>query len=129
MISKFTDAAQAALQEALNEARRLGHTYIGCEHLLLGLLCEPDSAITRQLLRDGVTAEKLRGRLVLISGKGEESRVSARDMTPRLKRTLAYAESLAEKNKKSAIGSEHLLLSLLSDKDSLAMKLLLWWYK
>ena len=125
MISKFTDAAQAALQEALNEARRLGHTYIGCEHLLLGLLCEPDSAITRQLLRDGVTAEKLRGRLVLISGKGEESRVSARDMTPRLKRTLAYAESLAEKNKKSAIGSEHLLLSLLSDKDSLAMKLLL----
>lgn len=124
MNSKFTAAAQNALQEALALARRLGHTYIGSEHLLAGLLTEPDSTLSRMLSQRGVTVDKLIARMVAVSGKGEESAVSARDMTPRLKRTLAFAETVAHNRKKTVIGSEHLMLSLLHDEDSLAMKLL-----
>ena len=124
MESKFTDQAEAALREALSAARSMGHTYVGCEHLLLGLLAEPDSPTSRYLMLRGVTAEKLKGRLALVSGKGEASGVSARDMTPRLKRALLFAETIAKNRKQSAIGSEHLMLALLHDEDSLAMKLL-----
>ncbi len=124
MESKFTPQAEAVLREALLAARFMGHTYIGCEHLLLGLLAEPDSPTSRYLLLRGVSAEKLKGRLALVSGKGEESAVSARDMTPRLKRALVFAETIAKNRKQSAIGSEHLTLALLHDEDSLAMKLL-----
>ena len=109
MNSKFTAAAQNALQEALALARRLGHTYIGSEHLLAGLLTEPDSTLSRMLSQRGVTVDKLIARMVAVSGKGEESAVSARDMTPRLKRTLAFAETVAHNRKKTVIGSEHLL--------------------
>lgn len=124
MESKFTLQAEAVLREALLAARSMGHTYVGCEHLLLGLLAEPDSPTSRYLLLRGVTAEKLKARLALVSGKGEMSAVSAKDMTPRLKRALIFAETIAKNRKQAAIGSEHLTLALLHDEDSLAMKLL-----
>ena len=124
MESKFTGGAQAALHGALDAARSLGHTYIGCEHLLLGLFAEPDSPISRYLLARGASREKLIERLTLVSGKGGESAVSPRDMTPRLKRALVFAETIAKNRRQSAIGSEHLMLALLHDEESLAMKLL-----
>ena len=124
METKFTREAEASLREALLAARSMGHTYIGCEHLLLGLLAEPDSVVSRYLLVRGVTAEKLKARLVLVSGRGEASSVSSRDMTPRLKRALVFAETIAKNRRTSLISAEHLMLALWHDEDALAMKLL-----
>ena len=102
----------------------MGHTYVGTEHLLLGLVSEPDSPLMQGFFLRGVTLEKLRLHVVAVSGKGEESYVSAKDMTPRVKRVLSRAESLAKSKKAAVIGCEHLMLSLLQDSDSLAVKLL-----
>ena len=60
MTNKFTQKAQNTLNRALHYAREMGHTYIGSEHLLLGLLCEKDSIASRILLNRGADAEKLR---------------------------------------------------------------------
>ena len=121
---KFSESAENALKEALRTARTLGHTYVGSEHLLIGLLAEPDLPMMHSYHLRSLTAEKIRRRVVALSGKGEESRVSAKDMTPRVRRLLASAEAIARSGKKGAIGWEHLMLALLRDADSLAVKLL-----
>ncbi len=125
MANRFTDAAENALQEALTAARSLGHTYIGSEHLLIGLLREPDSPLTRHLSKCGITVSKITERIAELSGRGEGSHVSARDMTPRVKRILTDAAALAKAEKENKITTTHLMRVLLADGDSLAVKLLL----
>ena len=124
MNSKFTLEAENALKEALKIARRLGHTYIGSEHLLIGLLTDPDTAFAQSFEKRGVTLQKLIQRIVAVAGSGEESTISPRDMTPRLKRAITFAETIARNRKKTEIGSEHLMLALLHDEESFAMRLL-----
>ncbi len=124
MNGKFSQSAANALQSSLTAARELGHTYIGSEHLLLGLLAEPDSAAYRLLFSRGVLKDNVRMRIVELSGKGEKSFVSAKDMTPRAKALIESAFSLAKGEGRGVIGTEHLLLALVNDGDSVAAKLL-----
>ena len=124
MKSKFSQSAAGALHGALDTARELGHTYIGSEHLLLGLLAEPDSAAYRLLTSRGIGKEAIRQRVVALSGKGEKSFLSAKDLTPRSKALLEEASALAKENGRGIIGTEHILLALVSDGDSVAAKLI-----
>ena len=124
MNGKFSQSAKNALQSALTVAQDLGHTYIGSEHLLLGLLAEPDSAAFRLLTSRGVHREALLKRVIQLSGKGEKSFVSAKDLTPRAKMVIETAFSLCKEAGRSVIGTEHLLLALVSDEESLAAKLM-----
>ena len=124
MTNRFTMRAQNALNGSLREASALGHTYIGSEHLLLGLLCEGDSIASKLMTARGVDADKFRGAMVELSGAGAESRVSPSDMTPRVRKIILDSAAEATRCGQSYVGTEHLLLALLEEPDCVAVRLL-----
>ena len=125
MNSKFTQKAQNAINAALDTARSFGHTYVGSEHLLIGLCAERDSASSRMLAARGGSHEKIREATVAISGKGSPNvRVGASDMTPCVKKIIEESGNFSLQFGQSYIGTEHLLLALLEEQDSVASKVL-----
>ena len=124
MQNRFTQAAQEALNNALLTARKLGHTYIGTEHLLLSLLNQEDSVAAKILENRGVTYDKIYNAVCSMAGTGEESVVGVADLTPRTKRVIESAAYAALKYGQNYIGTEHLLLGLISERDCIAVKLL-----
>ncbi len=124
MANRFTMRAQEALRGALRAAGELGHTYVGSEHLLLGLLCDKDAVSTRLLRARGVEADEVREAIVRLSGSGGESRVSAEDMTPRLRRIIEVAGVEARRGTRAYVGTEHLLLSLINAPECMALRIL-----
>ena len=124
MVNRFTQRAQSSLNLALREARELGHSYVGTEHLLLGLLLEKESIAHKILTSHGAKHKDLRQALIDYVGIGTKKDVSSADMSPRLARTIENAGSEALRSGAKLIGSEHLLLSLISQKDSVGARLL-----
>ena len=124
MNSKFTQKAQNALNAALSAACLFGHTYVGSEHLLLGIAQEKDSAAARILYSRGAAPEKLREKILAISGNGNESRISASDMTPCVKKIIEESAHLSAKYNQSYIGTEHLLAALIEEVDSVGVRVL-----
>ncbi len=124
MTNRFTGRAQNALNAALRAATDLGHTYVGSEHLLLGLLAEPEAVASRLLRARGADAEELREAIVRMSGEGARSRVTPADMTPRLRRIIEEAGMESRRASQSYVGTEHLLLALLDAPESVAVRIL-----
>ncbi|MBO5938480.1 MAG: ATP-dependent Clp protease ATP-binding subunit [Clostridia bacterium] len=124
MSNKFTQKAQLALQCAMSTAREMGHTYIGSEHLLLGLLSDENSIAARLLVAKGVSIEGLRKTVIEIAGFGAPSSLSPDDMTPRLRRIIEGAATESLRCGARYLGTEHLLLALLSERDSVGVRLL-----
>ncbi len=123
-MNKFTQKAQNSLHRAQLLAGEMGHTYIGSEHLLLGLCAEPDSIAARLLHARGAKLSFLQKHLADAVGLGSPGHVSAEDMTPRAERILSLAASAASEGKSRLIGTEHLLSALLAERDCVAVKLL-----
>ncbi len=123
-MNRFTERAEGALNRALREAVSLGHTYIGSEHLLLGLLCESGGIAQKLLVGRGVSDTAVRAAVVELSGEGEKSRISPADMTPRTRKILQDAAGEASRAGHSGVGTEHLLLAILSQTDCVAMRIL-----
>ena len=124
MANRFTEKAQNTLNNALRFARSLGHTYIGSEHILLALTAETDSVAAKLLAKYGVTVERVKDRIEELTGIGSESSVTPADMTPRTKKIIEGSAVEATKGGQSYIGTEHLLLSLLLERDAVAVKIL-----
>ena len=124
MVNKFTQRAQSSLNHSLRIARELGHSYIGTEHLLLGLLSEKESIAYKILISHGAKLLKLRQSLADYVGTGTKSNVSAADMSPRLARTIENASAEAVRLGAKLIGSEHLLFALINQKDAIGTRLL-----
>ncbi len=124
MTERFTGRAQNVLNGALREAVSLGHTYIGSEHLLLGLIGERDSIASKLLSVRGADGERIRSEVIELSGEGAESRVSPADMTPHLRRIIELAAGVARRSGSTYVGTEHLLSALLESGDSVAVRLL-----
>ncbi len=124
MNNRFTQKAQNTLNNALRFAAEMGHTYIGSEHILLALAAETDSVSGKLLADKGVTVEKLREEIAAVAGLGNAGSVSPADMTPRTKRIIEGSAMEAVRGGQSYIGTEHLLLSLLSERDAVGVKLL-----
>lgn len=124
MNSKFTQKAQNTLTFALNSARELGHTYIGSEHILLGLSAKKDSVSSKMLAAKGGSYDKFLNSVIDVSGKGEPSSVGAEDMTPCVKRIIEEASAASIRYGQNYIGTEHLLLSLLQEKNSVSSRIL-----
>ena len=124
MENKFTQKAQNALNAALHFARELGHTYIGSEHLLLGLASEQDGIASKLLDGLGVSFEQLKEAVSAMTGIGARSSVNAKDMTPRVKKILEIASESAHKNHQSYIGTEYLLSAILGERDCVAVRAL-----
>ncbi len=124
MTNRFTGHAQEALRGALQSAISLGHTFVGSEHLLLGLLSSPASIAARLLAARGICAGEIRKAVIELSGEGGESRVSPADMTPRLRRILQCAAVEAGRGGHTHVGTEHLLMALLDAPDCVALRIL-----
>ncbi|MBQ7173764.1 MAG: ATP-dependent Clp protease ATP-binding subunit [Clostridia bacterium] len=124
MANRFTKKAQDALNFALSAASEMGHTYVGSEHLLLGLLLEEEGVAAQYLESAGADAEHVKDAIVRMSGLGSPGQVTLADMTPRTKAILEHSLRLAEESGQGQIGTEHLLLSLLSSRDCVAVKIL-----
>ena len=109
----FTERARAAVAAAQPEAAALGHNYLGTEHLLLGLL-SGDGLASRALDRLGVSAEAVRGRVVDIIGRGAVPGPDFVCVAPRAKRAMDHARREAKRLGHNYVGTEHLLLALVT---------------
>jgi ATP-dependent Clp protease ATP-binding subunit ClpC len=124
MSNKFTKKAEYALNRAVSIAEELGHTYIGSEHVLLALSEDADSCASVLLKKSKLTEAKLRAAIIEYSGVGTKSTLSSKDTTPRCRRILESSYRCAVKYSSEKIGTEHLLLALLEEKESVASRLL-----
>ena len=124
MAIRFTQKAQNVLNRSLAYASELGHTYIGSEHILLGLAGERDSVAAGILEARGADFESIKDGIVKYAGVGTTSDVSAASMTPRTKRIVEASSYEAIRLGQNYIGTEHLLLALISEKDCVGVKLL-----
>ena len=124
MNHRFTQKAQNAINAACNFAREFGHTYIGSEHLLLGLTSESDGIAAKLLDGLGVSYQQLKDAVIAITGVGTPTMVGAGEMTPRAKRILEKSAELAQKNAQSYIGTEYLLVAILGEQDCVAVRAL-----
>ena len=123
---RFTKRAQSALALAQEEAQHLNHDYMGTEHLMLGLLREGEGIGARLLREAGCELERMRELVHAQVGDGPGGRVVHGEMplTPRLKRVLERAVDEATRLEHAYVGTEHLVLALLAEAESVAGRLL-----
>ena len=121
---EFTEKARSALRLAHEAAAKLGHGYVGSEHVLLGLLREPEGVAARVLRAGGVTEEALLKQLTDTVGCGEPGLPLLQGLTPRGRRIVDIAAAEAARLGQAAIGTEHLLLGILQDGEGMAVQLL-----
>jgi ATP-dependent Clp protease ATP-binding subunit ClpC len=124
MWQRFSEAARKAVFYAQEEAQKVGEGYVGTEHMLLGILREPDSTGAKALVKMGLSLSQIREDIVRQLPKGSSRPSPDMTLTPRCKRAidLAYAEARELNN--NYIGTEHLLLGFIAEKDGLAAKVL-----
>ncbi len=124
-MTNFSTNAVAALEFARLIASELGHTYIGSEHLLLALLSDndTDTGASRIFSHFRVTYADILSRTVSLFGKGERTRLSSANITPRLKRILEKSAEIADEYN-TELSGEVLAIALLSQRDSVAVKLI-----
>lgn len=120
----FTQKANTALNCAIQQAERLGHNYIGSEHILLGILEEGSGVGAVVLQNRGVTAEEILNLLKTTIGYGAPTNLDPNDFTPRCKRIVEIAISQSRSLGHDYVGTEHLLLAILKESDSYAVKFL-----
>jgi len=125
VFERFTERARQVVVLAQDEARSLGHGYIGTEHLLLGLLREEEGLAARTLDWLGVTVEEVRSRVERIVGRGDEAPIGQIAFTPHAKRTLELSLREALALGHNYIGTEHLLLGLVRDDEGVGAQVLL----
>src|SRR5207244_695348 len=117
---KFTERARKVLQLAQEEAQRFNHNYIGTEHILLGLVREGDGVAARVLNNMGIELHKVRSAVEFIIGRGDRMVMGEIGLTPRAKRVIELAVDEARHLNHHYIGTEHLLLGLLAEEESIA---------
>lgn len=123
-ISGFTDAAIKALNAALGAAMGYGHTYVGSEHILYGLVSDDSFSSAAVLRRYGVGRNEVLRRLEETVGRGRPTRLSLNDLTPRSRRLMENALSFASGENQRKAGPEHLLRAIVLDRDCCAQTML-----
>lgn len=121
---KFSERARRALSRAQEEAQRFGHNYIDTEHILLGLVAEEEGVASRVLTNLGVPPNKIRAAVEFVVGRGERTAIGEVGLTPRAKRVIELAVDEARRLNHSYIGTEHLLLGLLREREGAAVGVL-----
>lgn len=120
----FTEKANAALNAAIAAAENLGHTYVGSEHLLMGLLQDTSGVAGAALSARGVTAEKIEELIKKTIGIGSPTSLTPGDFTPRSKNIVESSIAVARTAGLSYVGTEHLLFALLREENSCAVSFL-----
>ena len=120
----FTQKANTALNAAIEYAENLGHTYIGSEHLLLGLLSSEGSVAYTALTARNITADNIETAVRNSVGIGTPTVLSPNDFTPRSKNIIETAVTIARSLGHGYVGTEHLLIAILRDSSCYAMDIL-----
>lgn len=125
MTYKFTKKAEQALQIANDIAMQLGHNYVGTEHILYGLVKEDSGVASKVLENQNVTPEAVLEKIEELIGVGEPNENSAIGFTPRTKRVIENAFREARRLGSECIGTEHLLIGIMREADSIAVRIML----
>ena len=121
--AKFTERGQRALLAAQKEAALLGRTYVGTEHLLLGVLTDPGAASS--VLKE-VSLDAAREEILAILGRGDDnSPVRTMVYTPRTKKVLEQSVREARELNQNYVGTEHILLALMREREGVAAHVLI----
>jgi len=120
---RFTEKARAVIERAQNAAQELGHSYVGTEHLLLGVARETDGVGAKVLLRSGFDEELIAELVEKLVGRGAPG-TPPQGLTPRAKRAIEQAMADAARLGHNYVGTEHLLMGLMRNPDSAAARLI-----
>jgi ATP-dependent Clp protease ATP-binding subunit ClpC len=125
MNNMFSDRVKRVMQLAREEAARLGHNYIGTEHLLLGIIREGKGSATAVLQNLGLNLENIKQSIDdYVASSGGSMTMGEVPFTPRAKQILEIAANEAKEMKSQFVKTCHLLLALLKDKDGVAAQIL-----
>jgi ATP-dependent Clp protease ATP-binding subunit ClpC len=126
MYERFTDRARKVMQLADQEARRLNHEYLGTEHILLGLVKE-GSGVTANVLKNlDVDLRRIRVEVERIIDLGPHTVTKGKlPQTPRAKKVIEYAMEEARALNHNYVGTEHILLGLLREREGVASQILI----
>ena len=124
MFERFTDRARRVVVLAQEEARMLGHNYVGTEHILLGLIHEGEGVAARALESLGISLDTVRQQVEEIIGPGEQAPSGHLPLTPRAKKVLELSLRESEQLGSDYIGTEHILLGLLREGHGVAAQVL-----
>jgi ATP-dependent Clp protease ATP-binding subunit ClpA len=124
MFERFTDQARRVVVLAQEEARMLGHGYIGTEHILLGLLAEGEGLAAQALATLGISLDAAREQVAEIAGEGTGQPGGHIPFTPRTKKVLELSLREAQRLGDSYIGTEHILLGLAREGEGVGAQVL-----
>lgn len=115
--SGFTEKANKALNSSILTASSMGHTYVGSEHILCGLLCDENGVAGHILSVQGIDRESVLTKLKQSVGSGIPTQLGIADFTPRSKRILENALIEARRENSAFVGTEHILYAMLTDEE------------
>nr|YP_009497537.1 Clp protease ATP binding subunit [Biddulphia tridens]AWT40250.1 Clp protease ATP binding subunit [Biddulphia tridens] len=124
MFEKFTEGAIKIIMLSQEESRRMGHNYVGTEQLLMGVIGQKHGMGAKALFKCKLTLRKIRREVELYIGRGTGFVASEIPFTPRAKRVLEMAIHEGKDLGQNFVGTEHILLSLISEPDGVAMRTL-----
>lgn len=125
MIDRFTEAAREAISLAVDAAEELGHSYVGTEHLLIGLIQEGRGVAAKVLEENGVSADKVIQLVSQLISPNQPVRMAEQGgYTPSATRVIENSYREAVRFKAPLIGTEHLLISIIRESDCVAARLL-----
>ena len=122
---RLTECAKKAISYAAGAALELGHDYVGTEHLIVGLLREGDGAAGKILEANNLTDEKVMDEIAAMVGAKEPIEEGEPEATPRTKRVFERSYVEAQRLGHSYVGTEHLLIAILREGESFAVRILL----
>ncbi len=125
MIYKFTNTSKNAMEIANQLAIDLGHNYVGTEHLLYGLVKEGKGVACKVLENQAITADLIYNEITELIGTTKKLNENTLGFTPRTKRVLENSFKEAKKEGFDYIGTEHILLGIMKEGDSIAVRILL----
>ncbi len=124
--SRFTDRARKVMQLANQEAQRFGHEYLGTEHIVIGLAKEGSGVASNVLKNLEIDLAKIRSEVEKIVVAGPETRPMGKlPISPRAKNVLQHAMHEASNLNHNYVGTEHILLGLLQERDCVAVQIML----
>jgi len=122
--ANLNDEALKALRVAITEARRLGNSYIGPEHILLGLIADDQGAVAKAVSHEGLPPEELRKAIESAIARSECFPGSHAGLTPQGKKVIELALGEAERLRLNTLGPEHLFLAILAEGENIGAYIL-----
>ena len=121
----FTEAAKNVMKISEQFAKELGHTYLGTEHILYGLVKEDKGIVSKVFKNANVAPDRIYKLIEEVIGKNDVQIIELKGYTPRLKKIIDMANLEAKKTGSDFISTEHLLVAIFNDKDELLLMVML----